>query len=725
MATKFKIHPAIGIARLGNSPDSFYLAPETPGGLPIDCDEKGMTKSVGGKEVTITSFRDAEGRLRRQGARFQVHRYDSEGASGREVALNEPIELTNPRTGQRIEGTLQDITWTAYIANKKAIWYEFKETDGEHGYAPDHPLRNADITSTAERQRMIIDPGPRTVSLSGQQRASFAREDDAMIAQSFPPPLSPCSITTLGDLIASVHTGQTEAGEVDPTKVHARLVLLGGHGNSGSYKTGPGEPKIDSYVNNDGWFDDESDGYVKATLIIKVEKINGEPPLHQSTHMEVPVDEPSWVIIGYPRYAPQILDMVTMEDAMSDVFVRTMAQDIELYGVPPFDGTQKPPSSPDELSTWRRNAQWNPAYYPRFWRDIWPILQRPNQFQWVMDFDQVAGGDPHDTSSGGNLDPGVLALAPYEGQDPAERRRNAAARQFIHGVLRKPGQENLYTIPTDATRRIPGMPLLCGDNPITNTSPSKFLRLTSTMLFFLKQWADGRFINEKAEHIPLPSDDPAPASGEMIDRGVLSNLLGGALCPGAEATWIIRNPAIYTRPYRIKLSPNLTPGCLSLTDNIAVGLEPGDLTKRNGVPWQADFNECSTQPIDITYEGWNAIYPSSTGESVTPIQQTVYWWPSHRPMMVVSAKTGSQVSWSGTIPQESTGDLAMVTAWKHLGFVCDFKMDPEHPNYVLIEGWNSEPPVRSGSLASTSSGGTKPTHMSPDVSASADPSRST
>ena len=40
------------------------------------------------------------------------------------------------------------------------------------------------------------------------------------------------------------------------------------------------------------------------------------------------------------------------------------------------------------------------------------------------------------------------------------------------------------------------MPLLCGDNPLTNTAPSKFLRLTDYQLFILKQWADGCFINE-------------------------------------------------------------------------------------------------------------------------------------------------------------------------------------------------------------------------------------
>ena len=40
MAT-YKIHPGIGIARLGNSDTEFYLAPETPAGLPMECDSNG------------------------------------------------------------------------------------------------------------------------------------------------------------------------------------------------------------------------------------------------------------------------------------------------------------------------------------------------------------------------------------------------------------------------------------------------------------------------------------------------------------------------------------------------------------------------------------------------------------------------------------------------------------------------------------------------------------
>src|SRR6185503_16197070 len=74
----YKIHPGIGIARLGNSDSEFYLAPETPAGLPQACDSNGNPsfKADGVTPVLVTNFRDREGRIKRQAARFQVFVYD-------------------------------------------------------------------------------------------------------------------------------------------------------------------------------------------------------------------------------------------------------------------------------------------------------------------------------------------------------------------------------------------------------------------------------------------------------------------------------------------------------------------------------------------------------------------------------------------------------------------------------------------------------------------------
>ena len=446
---------------------------------------------------------------------------------------------------------------------------------------------------------------------------------------------------------------------------HNRLLVLGGFGNAGSAKKGIGEPSIKTYANNDGWFDDVSDGPVSATLVIQVSDVDGVPAPPTMRPQSIPVDDPAWVITGYPRYAPQIVDMITMDDLVYDLSVRTFNYAPTIYS----------------------KGQYNSDYYPYFWRDIWPIIQRPFSFGFVADIDAMAGGDPHQSGkgSGANFDPNILSISPFAGEDPQDRKNRARARTFLYEVLRKEGQENrLYSGRVVNGKILFAMPLLCGDNPLSNDVPSKFLRLTDTMLFLLRQWADGKFINEKTEGIQPP---PLPEA-VALDRGVLGNALGGAFCPGGEAAWIMRDPAIYSSAYRIHTFLSPTPGSLSqpgviadadTTASIANGMEPGELTKYGAVPWQADFNECTNQDVDVTYEQWNKIDASSTGDTFKDQTWVTYWWPAHRPVFIGGA------AWSPT-PNSNAGDLAMVSVWWQLGFVVpasDWTADT--PDFTISE----------------------------------------
>jgi len=356
MPQKFKIHPAIGIARLGDS-DEFYLAPEEAGGLPIECDKDGNAAlSKAGNEQPIVKFKDSQKRVKKQAARFRVFVYDGGSPQGRELKTGEIFQVVLQKTGQLIEAELVDIEWTVYLANKKSSWYQFQQLDGEHGYAPDHPLRNADLTDPEARQKLIIDPGPQSVNYADPQnrRAEFRKGNNPGYAQSFPPPLKPNSIDTLGEIKATQQNN------------YNRLIVLGGNGNSGSYKSGFEDPIIRHYANNEGWFDDTSDGPVTAQLKYKIlsidgRKVDAKAPTQFGT---VAVDAPAWVIVGYPAYAPQIIDMITMDDVLYDVAIRNFAYDTYLYGQEPFDGSQPPPKTADELAVWRETSQWNPNYYP-------------------------------------------------------------------------------------------------------------------------------------------------------------------------------------------------------------------------------------------------------------------------------------------------------------------------------------------------------------------------
>lgn len=701
---QFKIHPAIGCARIGNS-EEFYLAPEQPGALPIACDEQGREIiDKKGAPVRVDQFKESGnlGRIKRQAARFRIFVYDENQLdSARELKIGDKFQfaLNTPTTGpQQVEGMVVDIEWTVHLANKKSSWYAFSENDGMHGYGPDHALRNPEVTQPDRRRQLIIDPGPRTVS-GDDGKAAFSQNDGSAYPQSFPPAdIQPYDITTLGEMMTN-----------EDDERHRRLVVLGGYGRSG-YKGADGNtiPVISNYANNDGWYDDVSDGPVRAQIkysyIHRYTDASGKP-VRQKKFALHSVEVPAWLIVGYPAYAPEIEDMITMDEAIYDVAVRHFAFDPTVYGVAPFDRSSNQPKTTEEWSIWRNNAVYNPDYYPLFFRDIWPMFQRPDRYRFTYDFDMFTGGDPHNTGTGGNLSKAALSQPPKNGQDP-----NRQQRAFIYAIMRKPGQENLYTVPDNLTQQSVSafynssskprlMPMLNGNNPIDNTAPDKFLRMTDTQLFFLEQWKKGKFVNECEEWdendacCQNPWAAP-PKTGGAIDRGVLGNVLGGAFCPGAEVGWIMLNPAIYSAPYRIHQAAYIAGGLSipapiaakdgSQADDIARGLEPGDLTKYMGLPWQADFHECTDQNINVTYELWNTIYPDSTGDPAPQkLAYNIPWWPGHRPMVIQTAE-GGQYYWASGIPDNYAGGVQMVRDWINLGFV-RFEPNNGNPGYYQVE----------------------------------------
>jgi hypothetical protein len=721
MAT-YRIHPGIGIARLGNSDSEFYLAPETPAAMPQACDSFGnpLHGPDGVTPVPVKTFKDAEGRVKRQAARFQIFVYDDDSPEGRPLALGDDVE------GGGNHGVLVDIQWRVYVANKKSSWYPFTELKGEHGYAPGSARRNADVTGQ-DRDLLITDPGPRSVNATTSRRAHFDRSGGpGGYATTFPPRgIQPFDIDTLGEMM---------------TDNKGRLVVLGGHGNSGMDVSGSGGPKIEDYANTDGWYDDISDGPVMARLIMYSKQVG------QTRYVDV--EFPAWVVVGYPRFVPQILDMITMDEVLYDLYVRQFATDTGIYGtLGSYDDPQQIPFRDEAaLRHWQAGRlAWNRNYRPWFYRDIWPILFRPDEFRYLSDILQQSNY-PHDQAQRGTFDPNKLSQTPRRAAQPTETEtpseaalrdasqgeavmavaavagptRHAKAddpygpmRRFLFDLLRRAGEANSFRVQDHASSRVhslPLMPLLCGDNPLSNETPSKFLHLTEYQLFILGQWARGWFINEKEEgwlpagYSPFePYPKTPPKTGRELDRGVLSNVLGGAFCPGGELGWVMRNPSIYWAPYRVNADRSVSDflqsaaqanqdhgtviadptfnvnSPLSQDNDFETGLQPGDLTKYMGLPWQSDFNECTTQPINITYADWNNLYPASDNDERLSRDEktwTTLWWPAHRPLQsfeIGSISNGSPnyvwTTWSRGIPQIPVGDLKMVTEWSKLGFI--------------------------------------------------------
>ena len=562
----YRIHPSIGVARVGNS-EEYYVAPERAGGLPV---------LPGGGAFTPADFRDADRRLRRQGARFEVYRYDDGGPPG-----GAPV-----RPGQ--DGVAR-IEWTVHLANKKAAWYEFLATAGEFGYAPDHPLRNALVTDPAERVKLMIDPGPRTLT-DRNQSAEFSRTDNPHnYPMTFPPEgLRPRPIDSLGGL---------------RTDDEGRLIVLGGYGHSGSSVP---QPFIVDYANNDRWWDDVSDGPVTARVV------------HEDGTV-IEVEDPAWVGVGPPKYAPQLVNLVSLWDTMFDVAVREFGFRPDIFA----------------------DSIWNRDYLPSWESDVKPIVERAHLYRWVVAI------PPH---------PHNFEFAKLADPDPAYN----PLRDFYLKLVRPPGGPNILISPDTGLTM---MPYLAGDQCLDATSPiSSYLTLTSTQYFFLQQWAAGKFVVDA---------HPPGQGGAALDRAALENAVGGAFMPGIEVTWISRNPLIYAAPFRLRHKAEV-PTPLSLGQNLAEGLEPGDLGKYMALPWQADFNECAHQSI---------------GDRV------FWWWPVQRPHFVYE-RIGSrlkQVPWVGSDEDQNAvdyiqfaDDIQMVEHWQALGFVFN-EGTQEEPRFVEVE----------------------------------------
>lgn len=583
----FSIHPRIGVARVGNSQNSFYLGPETTGGLPLECLPDGSPVILGGQPEPVRHFKDPIGAIRRQAARFKIFQQQPDGSQ---------LEVTVGQAG------IVGIRWTVHLANKKPIWYTFSELTGDlefgewNSYENQHvPLNNPDTTDPAERKALMIDPGPRSVSAPGQ-KAELSRytRPPGYRYFSFPPnDLNP-QINSLGTLI------------MDP---EGRLLVLGGYGNSAGTST------LTNFRGASGWWDDVSDGFVLATLT-----------MNDGTLIDL---EPAWVIVGSPKYAPELVNIVTLDDTVYDISVRFLGYDPDLYDLSrwPAKGTGYDPF-----------AGFNPEFRPSFGRDIAPILARPESYRWVAQVPSMI----------------EFSRPNFDASDSSEANRAKRERYFSFFRIPVPPQSyeylNLENGPNTlfSTEGVPLMPLNSGDNSVTNTLIYKFLTLTPTQYFFLHQWARGLFDPGTA----APDDHDGVIE---LDRQVLGNLVGGPFSPGIETTWIVRNALLYSKPFNIAiahwtgsnadLEAFYDKNGLSLTSDPQNGdaTEPGDLTKRMAIPWQADFFDCTVQTPNAFNPNVNQ---SSADDGVqVPPSFYVYWWPPQSPMHVQagSLSAGDQV----------------------------------------------------------------------------------
>ncbi len=210
---KAAIYPAIGIARVGNSKEEFFIGPET----------------IMPEKHPVGFYKDKTGALKRQAARFRVY------------GLNENGQVVKELNAENAE-----ISWRVHVANKKSAWYEF-EVAMDIPQAKPVPLRNANFLGK-DRKKLIIDPG--SIEISGAiERGSQYYFDKGKF---------------LGE---TVYLGELRTDE------KGRLLFLGGHGKSNTPY--PNNPPT-TFANNEGWHDDMSDGPVDAEVTFEGQKLEVE-----------------------------------------------------------------------------------------------------------------------------------------------------------------------------------------------------------------------------------------------------------------------------------------------------------------------------------------------------------------------------------------------------------------------------------------------------------------
>jgi hypothetical protein len=480
-----RIHPGIGIARVGNSPDEYFTGPEAP------CDPRQVATPPGG-------FKDAQGRVKRQAARFRVYAYDSDGNNLGELPIGGPDD--------RKSGHKAEIAWKVHLKNKKGAWCRsfcrFNDIADAPPHNPDIPVGRG--RKPDDREELIVDPGPRWINGQGK------------------PPRQSNKSQPIPDSLrfdtGSFRGTKVPLGEIR-VDAQGHLRVLGGFGKSASTK--PNNPigadanDVEFWAANNYWYDDVSDGSVTATVLLP-DGPDGQPGKIRINRPE----DAAWVVVAPPKFAPGIYSIVTTYDVMREV-VRNHNKE----------------SAPDHMWHW-------PDIDDRaiYFRDIYPILLRASEMPWVND--RARRG--HGYGKAGEFTKLLSFLGTASPKETEGHRVNIFFR------LRDPDAKGKDAI---AQANNSFMPQLSGDGgDATEGDPETWLSILSSQYRKFQQWSDGDFENGEMETFPALQDIHDPEQQVVaLQRAALEPCVGGPLFPGIEVPWIIRDntTGLYADAFRI------------------------------------------------------------------------------------------------------------------------------------------------------------------------------
>jgi hypothetical protein len=555
---KAVIYPSIGVARVGNSPAEWFIGPETPDPAPLP----------------PGAYRDAHGRLKRQAARFRVY------------GVNARNEIVRELTGT---GDDAEIVWSVELANTKAAWYGFQLALDipEAASAPPTTLRNAAV---ADRARLAITPGPRQVG--GRNAAPEIFDTGQFMGQ-------------------PVYLGEIATDEA------GRLIVLGGLGSSASCD----KTWAITFANNEGWYDDVSDGPVTAKVTLS------------GTPLEV---VPAWVVVAPPNFGPQRKSVRTMWDLMRDTAIKA--------------GLLPAPKRPS------------------FTDDILPIFQRLNGLQWVNAGFAAGFGwqGAFDLST-------PQALAKLADPGPAVQE----IRRVLANSFRRFDVDSWSPMPWpwlygDAMA-IPPAP-----------TPRQNCALSDCQLAMLDQWAMGDFdADYDPAHVPPSDIDQVPLAqqGDVLTKAALDFCLADAFHPGCEMTWPVRAATMYMAPFRFahvidgwiapQLGEVLTGDAVTIPNGPLYGQIPGSITRWMAVPWQTDTASCRSGYVKAYDPYVPAFWPARVPDQVLTRENYDIVMDADRPLAERRAAFANRAAWIDPLGTTSYTDQInnMIEHFDHLGVV--------------------------------------------------------
>jgi L-Lysine epsilon oxidase N-terminal/L-lysine epsilon oxidase C-terminal domain len=453
-----KIFPPIGIARLGNSPDEFFIGPEIP-----DISNPAPPPTPDGH------YKDSSFRIKRQAARFRLFAYETGSSEPKEITLAD----------------VDSIKWTVQLANTKAEAQVFG--DGINNQSDLDQPRNAKIE---DRASLIIKPDSCTLTITPSN----------------------------SDIERHVFTGtflgkQVVLGEMR-IEATGRLIVLGGFGFSDSAKDPETGMKIPlgrhspggDFADNDGWYDDVSDGPINASVRLK----------GTSEYIEA---SPAWVICAPPKFAPQIQHIITLYDTLLQVAVKK-------------DTLRERLASP--------LLQTEP---PSFTKDVYPLLLRTINTKWVLKAAEGMHRHIRQILYGSNGPMGSISQRQsvfYHLRNPDTERYTASVGQDMPKIW-----SDVYRVDSNGLTKPP--------------YPSVNEALTPIQYHILDQWQKDILKKDGPNEPPVSETVITP---DGLTRAALETCVGGPFYPGIETSFYIRDKYTFIEPFRLDPS-NLSPGDLT------------------------------------------------------------------------------------------------------------------------------------------------------------------